>query len=412
MNDKEIIQKNMRNYFAGNENGKIVILPFRTLSGLVSDILDREFHIQEAFIIDNNVYDMEHVYPMNQMPSGYEECTFFLAAFGSTRKALQKQLLEYVPAEKIVDLLFDEEREKVFESDSKVHIDFLCPGFAKCGTTSLHYALAQNPRVFLPHVKETYFLCYSVNETTHNTFKNHYRAEDTAGKLVGDIEPAYKSSAEDVYRYFGSDLKLVFCVRNPVNALYSYFKMEMRDEIFMLGSSSLKAEMMEGYEQVSPEVFDKWAMKYRFRGKYIDHIRSFLEYYPKEQIKIIVSEELYADAYRHMDDLQDFLGIPEEDKLEYREFPQENLGSKVAKDRKGLEINMSIGQLRRRLMQQGDVQSLKLLLDIREKVETFTMTDYNEPMWESTRRNLLDYYLESIHELEEMLGRSLQGVWY
>lgn len=413
MSERKIIEKNIRRYFKEHKNGRVAVLPFRNLSGMVSDVLKEEFDIQEQFIVDNNAYDMEHIYPMDRMPEGYESCTFLMAAYGNTKKALHEQLLKYVPEDRIVDLLFDEEQEQVFASDSKVHIDFLCPGFVKCGTTSLHYALAQNPRIFLPQVKETYFLSSSINAATHEAFKKHYREEDTAGKIVGDIDPSYKSRAEDVYRYCGSEVKIVFCVRNPVNALYSHYKMGMRNEIFMTDSKMANAKVLEGGgKNISPEMFDIWAQKYRFRNRYTDYIKMFLQYYPEEQIKIIVSEELYADVQGQMDDLQDFLGIPAEDKLVYREFPRENIGSKVAKDQTGLDININMGLLRRRLVQRCDLASLDLLRDIREKVEEFTLVDYNEPMLESTRRELQDYYMDSIHEMEGMLGRSLQGKWY
>ncbi|MBD5486926.1 MAG: sulfotransferase domain-containing protein [Lachnospiraceae bacterium] len=403
MNEKIIIEKNIRRFFQTNVNRKIAVLPFRDLSGLVNDVLKEEFNVEIEFIVDNNAYDMKYIYPMDRMPEGYEECSFFLAATGDTKKVLRKNLLKYVSEDKIIDLLFDEEREKILDGDSKVHIDFLSPGFAKCGTTSLHYALAQNPKIFLPHIKETYFLHYAINKTTHEAFKRNYKTEETIGKIVGDIDPAYRSNAEEVYRYFGSELKIIFCVRNPINMLYSYYKHEMRNHEFMEGG---------GYEEVCPEVFDQWALKYRFRGIYSYYIKNFLEYYPMEQIKIIVSEELYADPYRHMDDLQNFLGIPREDRMEYLEFPRENIGSKISKNQEGLEINRGIEQLRYRLRRQGDAESLAYLEQLREKVEKFTVVDYNEPMLDSTRQNLLEYYMDSIHELEGMLGRSLQGVWY
>lgn len=412
MNEKRIICNNLKKYFKLNGNRKVVILPYRNLSGMVSDILNEEYGIREQFLVDSYAYDMEHIYPLEQMPEGYEECTFMLAAFGNTKKVLRERLSEYVPDDRVVDLLFDEEREEVLQSDSKVHIDFLCPGFAKCGTTSLHYALAQNPKIFLPQVKETFFLNYAIDKTAHEAFKNHYKPEETAGKLVGAIEPGYKNEAEDIYRYFGSDLKLVFCVRNPIEALYSYFKMEMRDALFMLEPSSSEIENNKWGGQVSPEMFDRWAMKHGFRGQYSSYIKTFLNYYPLEQIKIIVAEELYADASGPMDKLQDFLGIPVNDRLEYREFPRENIGSKIAKDQIGLQINKGIRQLRHKLIQKGDFQSLALLDDIRDNVEKVTLVDYNEPMLESTRQNLLDYYMESIHDLEGMIGKSLQGVWY
>lgn len=413
MNEKYIIEKNLRNYFQKNGNEKIVILPLRNLSGIVEEILQEKFDIQAQFLVDNYTYDMKHIYPLSQMPEGYEECTFFLAAFGKAKKEIRKQLIKYVPEDKIVDLLFDEEEEEVYASDSKVHMDFLCAGFAKCGTTSLHYALAQNPKIYLPAVKETYFLRYSINHTTHESFKNHYPPEAVQGKYVGDIEPAYRTCAEEIYRYFGPDLKIIFCVRNPLSALYSRFKMAMRGQVvIMMESEPLKSEMMEGFGHVCPEMFDRWALKYRFRECYAEYIKPFLEYYPIEQIKIIVNEELFTDVYGQMNDLQDFLGIAQEDKLEYREFPRENIGSKVANNPMGLEINMCIEQLRHKLVQKSDLQSLDLLNKVRQRVEELTLVDYNEPMLESTRQNLLDYYMDSIHDLEGMLGRSLQGVWY
>lgn len=412
MSEKEIIGNNLRKFFEEGGNKKVVILPLRNLSGMVKDILKDEYNLQEQFLIDNYAYDMEHIYPIDRMPEGYQDCCFLLAAFGSTKRALKDQLLKYVPENQIVDLLFDEEREQIFESDSKVHLDFLCAGFEKCGTTSLHYALAQNPRIFLPKVKETYFLRRSINKTTHEAFKGHYRAEETAGKLVGDIEPDYRTSAEDVYRYFGSDLKIIFCVRNPVEAIYSHFKMAMRGQLVMIGSDSLKPELMEGFGHVCPELFDHWTVKYRFRERYADYIKAFLKYYPIEQIKIIVSEELFVDISGYMDDLQDFLGLSREAKQHYSEFPRENVGTKVSRDPQGLKINMSMVELQRNLVRNSDFQSLDLLKEVRKQVEEITLVDYNEPMLESTRRNLLDYYMDSIHDLEGMLGRSLQGVWY
>ena len=43
-----------------------------------------------------------------------------------------------------------------------IHLDFLCVGFGKCGTSSLHAALKKNKKVFLPKKKETLYL-----ETKH-----------------------------------------------------------------------------------------------------------------------------------------------------------------------------------------------------------------------------------------------------
>lgn len=412
MSEKELIQKNIRNYFKESGNKKIVILPFWDFANTAREILKEEYGIQEQFLVDSYAYDMEHVYPADRMPEGYEECTFFLTAFGSVKKILKNQLLKYVPADRIIDLLYDEEREQVFQSNSKIHLDFLCAGFAKCGTTSLHYALTQNSRIFLPKVKETSFLRYAVNEATHEAFKNHYGMEETKGKIVGGVEPSYKSCAEEVYHYFGRDLKIIFCVKNPADMLYSYFKMAMRNDVSMFGSESVESILIEEFGSVCPEMFDKWAMRYREKGRYVNYIEEYLEFYPPDQIKIIASEELYTDARRLMDDLQGFLGLSEEDRVQYREFPQQNIGSKVVKDKQGLEINRALFQLRLSLTHTGDFQSLDLFQDISKKIENITMIDYKEPMLASTRQKLMDYYMEDICKLEEIMGRSLKDVWY
>lgn len=412
MNEKEIVRKNIRQYFERHDNKKIVVMPLRNLSGMVTDILHEEYKIQEQFLVDNYTFDMTHIYPIDNMPQGYEECAFFIAAYGKTREILKEQLGKYISDEQIVDVLHDEEEERIFASDSKVHFDFLCPGFAKCGTTSLHYALAQNPNIFLPQVKETQFLSYSVNEISHEAFRNHYGAEATAGKLVGGVEPSYIHHVEDVYRYFGKDLKLIFVVRNPVNTLYSNFKMAFRNEMVTLESDPMELNMMGEYDHVCPEMFDGYAKENRYKRLYSNYIREYLKYYPMEQIKIIVCEELLKDTNAQMNELQAFLGIREENRMKYQDFPKEHVGNKVAKDPLSLAINIRMKQLNHRLVHEGDFKSLQLLKDIRKKVEEITLVDYSEPMLESTRRELLDFFMDSIHELEELLGRSLQGLWY
>lgn len=131
-----------------------------------------------------------------------------------------------------------------------------------------------------------------------------------------------------------------------------------------------------------------------------------------EQIKIITGEALYADVYHQMNELQEFLGIAVEDRIAYREFPRENIGSKVVKDKTGLEINHELFQLNLRLTRAGDYQSLELLNSIRDKAEKITMVDYNAPMLDATRQQLMEYYMDDIRELEKMTGKSLKGVWY
>ena len=186
----------------------------------------------------------------------------------------------------------------------------------------------------------------------------------------------------------------------------------MRCDLGTFSSDSVELTMMDEFGRVCPEMFDKWSQQYRYRERYAHYIKAFLEFYPMEQIKIIAGEELYADVYNQMNDLQEFLGIAEKDRIAYREFPRENIGSQVVKDKAGLEINHELFQLNLKLTRAGDFQSLELLNSLRDKTEKITMADYNAPMLDSTRQHLMEYYMDDICELEKMMGKSLKGVWY
>lgn len=414
MRERDLIKKNLQGYFEKNENKKIVILPLRNRSDMVKEILQDEYGIKEQFIVDNFAYDMKHIYPIDRMPDSYKDCVFLMAAVGGVKKELERSLEKYVPQEQIVDLLYSKEREEVFQSESKVHLDFLCAGFSKCGTSSLQSALEKNRRVYLPKVKETFFLHFAVNKASHETFKNWYGLEKTKGKIIGGIEPTYHSVSEEVFRYFGEDrdFRIIFCVRNPADALYSEFKMIMRGIVNMEGRYDKEVELMKEFGHVCPEMFDKWNTDYRYRYEYAKYIKDFLIYYPIEQIKIVTFEELCSNPYEQMNDLQDFLNLSKEEQLDYYQFPRENVGDKVVKDVKALKMNMELCQLRMLLQEKCDSQTIGMLQNIYNQVQEITLMDYKKPMLLSTWQNIMEYYSEGIHELENLMGRSLSGVWY
>lgn len=49
------------------------------------------------------------------------------------------------------------------------------------------------------------------------------------GQVVGMVEPPFSENAEQIAEFFGTDIKIIFLVRNPVDAEFSRFKMSARD---------------------------------------------------------------------------------------------------------------------------------------------------------------------------------------
>lgn len=383
---------------------KFIIAPFGYWGKKTKEILNDEYNITEIFCVDNNRFDQKYVFSVAQMPKLDKNYIILVATANEYfRYQLVDEFRRYIDQERIrICVQFQEQQEKVFEDSSKVKLDFLCVGFVKCGTTSMQTALLQNPQIYLPREKETFFI-RNVNEETHHKFKNSYSPENVKGKLVGGIEPTYFMSAESVYTYFGPHLRIVMCVANPMKALYSRFKMAMRD----MGGS--EPEYLRKYEKVTPELFDEWIGGKLCLYRYMDYIKFYLNFFKKSQIKIIVSELLYNSPRDNMDELQTFLGIKNEDRLVYNEFPHLNRGSRVAKNYAAACVNRKIWEL---IVETKDLDTEMQIRKMRHEIFEITTEQYTEPMKEETYNKLFQYYSDSIYELEGFLNMSLRGVWY
>lgn len=385
---------------------QFAILPMGYWGKKTQILLEKEFHIQPKVCFDNYLFDDRNVYPVNAIKSMDLSDTVLLLAVEKEewRGHMYQQVASYV-SDSLVELLplFSAEQKKVFESTEKVHLNFLCAGFHKCGTTSLQMALQQNKYIFLPDVKETFFMT-AVEESTHRKFKQNYPSDSNKDLkiFVGGIEPTYSFYAASVYRYFGKDLKLLFLVRNPVKALKSAFKMSMR-EVDRQGF-----ELIKKYGKICPDLMKDYINTYYRRFIYIDFIRIYERYYPQAQIKIILAEELIQNPNLQMDEIQEFIGLPKRSRVLCNDFPYENKGDAVFKDLGGAYVNHALNELR---MWVEDV-SLYLQIDkIRKKTFALTTTEFNFDQYEDIWEDAYYYYSDSIAALEERIGRSLKGVW-
>lgn len=90
-------------------------------------------------------------------------------------------------------------------------IDFLCPGFGKCGTTSFYSALRKVDSIYLPEQKENHFLqwCDDV-ENAKEILAERFYDDIKEGQKVGMIDPTYAWEAQKTYDVLGVILKLFF----------------------------------------------------------------------------------------------------------------------------------------------------------------------------------------------------------
>jgi hypothetical protein len=210
-------------------------------------------------------------------------------------------------------------------------LDFIILGVAKAGTTSLYHYLKQYPDICLPRTKETWFFD-SINYYKGLTYYyNNYFLEDHCKKVMGEIASSYLyiPFVPGRIKECLPDIKLIAILRNPVHRAYSDWWM-----LYSLGIESLTfedalADNLNRLESgVSFDNEDRWQehlsaiaekgqLKYRTYldyGYYEKQLHRYLEYFPKEQLKVFIFEDL-KNPGRLVREILEFLKIDSNLKL-------------------------------------------------------------------------------------------------
>lgn len=296
-------------------------------------------------------------------------------------------------------------------SKEHVHLDFLCVGFVKCGTSSLHAALKKNKHVFLPKKKETLYLSNWKNrfDDSPERFNSIYFPNVPEDRVVGNVEPSYHAKAEDAYECYGKDTKIIFMVRNPASATYSYFKMLMRKT-----NEMRQVNYYKKYRHFDLRMFDDYIGDYILskedtRFCYMDWIDEYLKYFKKENVMVIIFEEFIRDPKSVMDEIQAFIGA---EPIEYGKLPHSNEGKSVSKNYISAKINRYLYRRDRELRYEKSAEEKKKHEAWKKKIHKYTLIDNDEKMLPESKETLDNFYRDSVQRLEQFCGKSLKGLWY
>lgn len=185
--------------------------------------------------------------------------------------------------------------------------NFIIAGAKKCGTTSMYEYLKQHPQVYMPVVKEPRFFAYNPNDPNHvklpftyfpiRTFEEYTQLfADANGKpAIGEASPMYISSpfALQQLRITIPHVKLVFCLRQPVERAYSLYLMRVRHNL----------EQRPPYQAFAGDM-ERWT-----RFKYYQMLKPWFEQFEPSQIQVLLYEDFQADSLRIMQEMFQFLGI-------------------------------------------------------------------------------------------------------
>ena len=293
-------------------------------------------------------------------------------------------------------------------------LDFLCVGFNKCGTSSLHSVMKRIPDIQLPYdKKETLFFSWYQNYPDPiDMLQNRYFPDYGTGSkphIYGAVEPSFIKHAEEVRKYFGGELKLVFMLRNPADAAWSLFKMRLR--------RIRRREYANLYRVANGEVehmFWRYINRFVVMGKdsdfFYDHwLQLFLKYYPLEQMKFILLEDYVQDYQQQMKDLGQFLGFATDRVPKPR---KQNTGNQISRNYLCAEINRILFRCSAEARKRGTNEEVFLNQRIIPLIQRYTLVDCPAEMTPRTRQYVQNYFRDSVRRTEELIGIPLEKRWF
>ena len=208
---------------------------------------------------------------------------------------------------------------------------FIIIGAQRCGTTSLFNYLIQHPSVKKPLYKEIHFFdnYYGAYNLGLGWYRGHYPfnffgIEKTDTQIprfiTGEATPYYMFHPRCPKRIKEAfpDVKLIALLRNPVERAYSHYQHSVREgyeklpfkEALETEKVRLKGEREKILSDPDYYSFNHNRYSYLSRGIYVNQLQNWRKYFPKEQMLILRSEDLFYDLNAIYNTLLEFLGLP------------------------------------------------------------------------------------------------------
>lgn len=196
--------------------------------------------------------------------------------------------------------------------------NFIIGGAMKSGTSTMHAMLGQHPKIFIPKEEIGFFDIDNVIE--HYDFNFYDRKSETwtvqdmdenpkelwdwysskfregQGMLRGEDSTSYLTSKFAAQRIAiqEQEIKLIFMLRQPSKRAYSNYHHLVR--------AGVVAHSFEDVLQFHPNLVLR-------RSQYLDQLEAYYRFIPKQNIKVIVFEDLIESPRAVLEEVCAFLGV-------------------------------------------------------------------------------------------------------
>jgi hypothetical protein len=265
--------------------------------------------------------------------------------------------------------------------------DFVIIGAAKAATTWLSYNLGAHPQVFLPSQELHYFSRF--HDQGEDWYRGHFQdAQET--QLIGEKSASYLADAATPLRLHCQlpRAKLIAQLRNPIERAYSDYCMHYRR-----GQVSTDIGCyLDPARTPIPRLLE--------HGFYHRQLMSFMRVFPREQILVLLYDDIRRRPREVFADVCGFLGI------DATVAPQS--GESRIKDKATPVIPPAARRLLAPLKQLvAPYRQTRAFAALRG---LFARTLRYPPLTPALRARLAALYADDIAQLSELLGRDL-SMW-
>ncbi len=242
--------------------------------------------------------------------------------------------------------------------------NFIIIGATKCGTTALWYNLDKHPDIYMAPKGASIEMNFWAGRKWKEGF-DWYKRKFKYDKISGEKTAGYFANTKALKLMSENipDVKLFFCIRNPVDRAYSNFQMNK------------KANKITNFN------FNVFKKRYGPTGKYINHIQNrILKYFTKDQLHICILETMKKNMTEEMGKAFSFLGVEDL-----------NLPCKIIP-----------GQLLKKRTRQEDIE-----LNHKEKFYR-VWSKHTEQLTVPLRNEMLEYYKPYNEKLFDFLGYEIE----
>jgi sulfotransferase family protein len=212
----------------------------------------------------------------------------------------------------------------------------LVVGAQRCGTSALASYLRRHPAVFMAWRKEVdYFGMYY--DEGERWYLAHFpsRLSVARARASQGVEPAIFEASTGYMPHtaaprrvasFDPAMKLIALVRDPVERAFSQYRRERSLGREELSFPDALAREQDRIEEARSRFGDSDAFyaspaflyhSYVLRGRYLEELLRWEEAFPREQLLVVPSEDLFARPAETMARICSFLGLPPSPPAEY-----------------------------------------------------------------------------------------------